>query len=74
MMNTWRQVGYSTGILQNNLPGPRFFKSFSLAASDALVDEAGYSPPTPWRNEVSFLGSNDTYNTSDSSTKVEAYL
>lgn len=27
--------------------GPRFFKACSFAASDAEVDEAGYSPPAP---------------------------
>ena len=27
--------------------GPRFASARSFAASDALVDEAGYSPPTP---------------------------
>ena len=27
--------------------GPRFFSVYSLAASDAEVDEAGYSPPVP---------------------------
>ena len=29
-------------------PGPRFFGIFSFAASLALVDDAGYSPPTPF--------------------------
>lgn len=28
--------------------GPRLLGNFSLAASEALVEPAGYSPPTPY--------------------------
>ena len=33
------------------IPGPRSWTDFSFAASLALVDEAGYSPPTPYMGE-----------------------
>jgi len=36
-----------TGSRRKKIPAPRFLTFFSLADSDALVDEAGYSPPTP---------------------------
>lgn len=34
------------------VPGPRFDIIFSLAASLALVEDAGYSPPTPCQTSV----------------------
>jgi hypothetical protein len=35
-------------IETSSLPGPRLLSICSFAASLALVDDAGYSPPTPW--------------------------
>jgi hypothetical protein len=35
------------GEMGKDKPGPRFRRNFSFAASLALVEEAGYSPPTP---------------------------
>lgn len=37
------------------IPGPRFDIIFSLAASLALVEDAGYSPPTPCDTSVVVL-------------------
>ena len=55
MMNTTNRRKSLRGRFEcsNYKPGPRCLTIFSLAASAALVDEAGYSPPTPYGSPLS---------------------
>ena len=48
MMKTgWMNKHDGSEINHGDSPGPLCLTIFSFAASLALVDEAGYSPPTP---------------------------
>ena len=54
-------------VESRNQPGPRLLSICSLAASLALVDDAGYSPPTPWEQEIEVQDIANVISTNNSS-------
>jgi hypothetical protein len=74
-MRLLAMLQYYVGRTRIIRPGPRLLIIFSLAASDALVEDAGYSPPTPllWSARGALNSKKRAYNPCKSSASQLAW-